>query len=461
MAVDETAAATARIGAWVSTLDVATVPEHVVRRLGLVLLDVVGVTALGAGQPEQRALRGQWRAGPGPAPSFGAGRLVPVDAAAWLNATALVSLELDEGNKYAKGHPAAHGFPAVLALAAELDSSGPDTAAALLAAYETAARFGRATRLRAGAHPHGSWGVPGAAAGCARLLGLGPEATAAAIDTGAGLPVAGHFASATDGNPVRDAWMGAANMSGLVAARMAAAGSARNTGTAALSLGSLLGGFDPAELTDELDTRWDITRGYFKRHAACSFTHPAADAVLALRSAAGAERFTEPLIADVLVQTHELGAGLSKQDWDSRLGAMFSTPFVVATAALTGAVPPGAADPTGLADERVRALAGRVRLAAADDLTARLPDERAARVTVRFADGTEATREVPNPVGDADHHPLDERAVIAMLKNWLPAAHGFVDRVAAFTRSLPELDHVGPALRELAGPEEEHCPCVP
>ena len=97
--------------------------------------------------------------------SSAAGAWSRPDAAAWLNGVALVSLELDEGHKYAKGHPAAHGFPAVLALAAELDSTGADTAAALLAAYEVAARFGRATTLRAGAHPHGSWGVPGAAAG--------------------------------------------------------------------------------------------------------------------------------------------------------------------------------------------------------------------------------------------------------------------------------------------------------
>ena len=104
---------------------------------------------------------------------------------------------------------------------------------ALLAAYEVAARFGRASRLRPGAHPHGSWGVAGAAAGCARLLGLDADATAAAIDTGTGMPIAGHFSSALDGNPVRNAWMSAANLSGLAAARMARAGVARNTGTAA------------------------------------------------------------------------------------------------------------------------------------------------------------------------------------------------------------------------------------
>ena len=228
--------ATARLGAWAADLTWGDVPQEVRDRLGLVLLDSLGVTVAGARQSEQRSLVRAWDVAPGPAPLLGGGAVTTVEAAAWLNTTALVGLELDEGHKYAKGHPAAHGLHAVLALAAATGASGEDTLTALLVGYEVAARFGRATALRAGAHPHGSWGVAGAAAGCARLLELDAEATAAAIDAGAGLPVAGHFSTALDGNPVRNAWMGASNLSGLAAARMAAAGVARNTGTAAGSL---------------------------------------------------------------------------------------------------------------------------------------------------------------------------------------------------------------------------------
>lgn len=448
MRTEQAAEATAALGAWVSEVDVTAVPEAVLDRLALVLLDVLGVTAVGATLPEQRALVAAWRAPGGPAPLIGGGRLAATDSAAWLNAMALVSLELDEGNKYAKGHPAAHGFPAVLALGAELDSTGADTAAALLAAYEVASRFGRATTLQAGAHPHGSWGVPGAAAGCARLLGLAPGAAAAAIDTSAGMAIAGHFDSATQGNPVRNAWLGASATSGLAAARMAAAGVARVTGTAALSLGTLLGSFDAAELTADLGVRWDITRGYFKRHASCSFTHPAADAVLDLRGEPG---FRTEGITKIVVESHVLGAGLSGVDWSNRLSAMFSTPFVVATAALAGEVGPASV----IDDPAVRALARRVRLVEAPDLTARLPDERATRVQVSFDDGATLTREVPNPVGDADHHPLTERDVLGLLTTWLPRQPALVARAAALGRELPGLPRVGAALRELADENEK------
>ena len=245
-----TARATAALGEWGSALRWSEVPAPVAQRLRLVLIDVLGVMLVGAREPEQQRLVEAWDLPPGPSPVVGGGRLTSVEAAAWLNAAALVRLELDEGNKYAKGHPAAHGFPAVLALAAAKDSPGEDLLASLLAAYEVASRFGRSTTLRPGLHPHGSWGVPGAAAGCARLLRLDGDATAAAIDTASGMPVAAHFASALDGNRVRDAWMGAANLAGLSAARMAAAGVATNTGTAALSLGEILGTFDPERLTE-------------------------------------------------------------------------------------------------------------------------------------------------------------------------------------------------------------------
>lgn len=435
--------ATEELGAWASGLRWADVPTPARESLHLVLLDSLGVTALGALQREQRALVEAWRPADGPCALVGAGRTTTVEAAAWLNATAMVRLELDEGHKYAKGHPAAHGLHAVLALAADLRASGADTCAALVVAYEVAARSGRATRLQPGAHPHGSWGVTGAAAGCARLLGLDAAATAAAIDTGAGLPVAGHFASALDGNPVRDAWMAASNLSGLAAARMAAAGVARCTGTAATSLGGLLGAFDPAPLVQDLGGRWDLTLGYFKRHASCSFTHPVADAVLGLRDDLGGSE-----VQAVLVETHSLAAGLDRTSWDSRLGALFSVPFVVAAALVHGHVRPEVSDDAHRDDPRVRELARTVEVRVAPDLDARLPDSRAARVTVRTTSG-ERVVEVANPVGDAAHHPLGSAELEALLSGWLPDT-ATVDAVRAVAAELPDAADVRPLLASLA-----------
>lgn len=288
--------AVAALGHWATGLRWQDVPTGVRERLGTVLFDVLGANIAGADTAGQRAVRAAWHCPPGHSPvvapadsAVADGLFTDAATAAFLNGQATVCLELDEGNKHAKGHPAAHAFPAVLALAAEQDVSGPALARALLIGYEVAAGFGRATTPRAGAHPHGSWGVAGAAAGCAQLLGLDAERTAAAIDAGSGMPIAGHFDSALDGNPVRDSWVGAANQSGITAARLAAAGAAINTGTPAGTLGGLLGAFDPAALrvgTGGLDgsgEHYAIMHNYFKRHSACSYTHPVADLALEAR----------------------------------------------------------------------------------------------------------------------------------------------------------------------------------
>jgi 2-methylcitrate dehydratase PrpD len=388
----------------------------VAERLRLVLIDVLGVMLVGARDPAQQRLVEAWDVLPGPSPIVGGGRLTGVESAAWLNASALVRLELDEGNKYAKGHPAAHGFPAVLALAAAKDSPGEDLLASLLAAYEVASRFGRSTTLRPGLHPHGSWGVPGAAAGCARLLRLDGDATAAAIDAASGMPVAAHFTSALDGNRVRDAWMGAANLAGLSAARMARAGVATNTGTAASSLGEILGVFDPEPLTSGLGEGWDVELGYFKQHAACSFTHPAADAIIALRESGDLPALAA--IDAITVETHSLAAGLDRRTWANRLSAMFSVPFVVAAAAVHGSVLPEVSSEAGLADEAVERLAARVEVVVAPDLDARLPAERPVRVTVLAGDERRVV-ERPNPLGDSAFQPFDEHRLLQVLSHLL------------------------------------------
>ncbi|WP_327668884.1 MULTISPECIES: MmgE/PrpD family protein [unclassified Streptomyces] len=445
---------------WAARLSWTDVPEAVRERLSLVLLDTFAVTLAGSRTEGQRRIRAAWPQPAGDAPVFGADVLAHVDTAAYLNATALVCSELDEGGKYARGHPAGHTFPPILALAASLGSTGELTARALLVGYEVAARHGRATALHRGVHPHGNWGVTGAAAGCALLLGLPAERIAAAIDTAAGLPVAGHFDSALDGHRVRDAWMGAAAVSGLAAARLAAAGVVRNTGTAALSLGTLLGTFDADALTDRLGEDWQIQHNYFKRHASCSYTHPAADLALQLRDQHLGGREGAQLgasVAELHIETHALAAPLNRTTWDSSLGAMFSIPYAVATALLDGAVAPATADTTEAERPELFALARKVTVAEDPELTARLPHERATRLTAVLDDGLRVRLEAPHPVGDSDHHPFTARTLSPVLAGLLGGT-AEVERLRDTADNLFTTDDVGPLLRALAAPPP--CPAA-
>ncbi len=450
----ESAAAVDRVGSWVASLSWADVPGSARARLGLVVLDALAVIVAGARTAEHRAVQRAWDPPAGPIPLLGSAIRTTVEPAAWLTATALVRLELDEGHKLAGGHPAAHGLPAVLALACRHRLSGERTAVALLAAYEVAARFGVATTLRPGAHPHGSWGVAGAAAGCASVLGLDAAATAAAIDAGAGMPLAGHFGTALVGNRVRDEWMGAANVNGIAAARLAAAGLARSTGTPALSLGELLGTLDPAALTEGLGDRWLIEEGYLKRHASCSFTHPAADAVLQVRPELVRDGELTPIVG-IDVETHRLATLLAHTTWGSTLGAMFSVPFVVAAVLRDGGLRPAALEAAAI-DPGLRELAALVRVHLAPDLDAGLPGERAARVAVRTADGRTVHGAVPNPVGDAAYQPFDHDRLIGLLDDVIgPVATRACAAAAAALPTDPDIhDLLGRCAKQVATEED-------
>jgi 2-methylcitrate dehydratase PrpD len=121
----------------------------------------------------------------------------------------------------------------------------------------------------------------------------------------------------------------------------------------------------------------------------------------------------------------------------------------LATAAVVhGHVGPEASADATRDDPRVRDLARRVRVVAAADLDARLPDERAARVTVRVA-GQELTCEVPNPVGDAAYHPFGQTEVVDLLTALL-ADPDEVATVRQVTAELPAAADVAPLLHRLA-----------
>src|SRR5258706_15924832 len=116
-------------------------------------------------QREMKALvaKNLAQAAAGDAWVIGTGRRASASDAALLNGTAGTWLELDEGNLYAKGHPGIQVVPAAVALAQETTCSGTDLLLAIALGYELSARISRAANVRLSVHPHGTYGVIGAA----------------------------------------------------------------------------------------------------------------------------------------------------------------------------------------------------------------------------------------------------------------------------------------------------------
>src|SRR5262249_14371887 len=134
------------------------------------------------------------------------------------------ALDYDDVNVAIPGHPSVAILPGLLALAERQRASGRDVSTAFVAGYETACRIGIALlpgHYHLGFHATGTIGSLGAAAACARLLGLSAMARAAALGIAA-TQAAGL--KAQFGTMCKPFHAGKAAQNGLLAARLAARG---------------------------------------------------------------------------------------------------------------------------------------------------------------------------------------------------------------------------------------------
>ncbi|MET4049609.1 MULTISPECIES: MmgE/PrpD family protein [unclassified Rhodococcus (in: high G+C Gram-positive bacteria)] len=379
-----------------------------------ILLDLLGVTIAGARTNELRILSATWRPEEGRTRTLGSRIETTISTAAELDAIAACCLELDEGNKYAAGHPAAHVVPAAIA-AVRMSSTpvdGHTFLAAVVAGYEVAARFGHALTRDSRWHTHGHWGATGAAAAAASIWGADADRVAAAIDASAALIHVSPWGVVLEGNFARNLWIAGAVRAGLDAARLSEAALVDNSGALAHSLGDIVGTLDYPRLTEDLGTRWLTMEGYAKQHSSCSYTHAAIDTVQSLRAHAP---WNAEDVEQVRVRTHSLAAPLFQRHPTTRLGAMFSLPFAVAAAFVTDRIDTEALDPAGPVFTIAEKFSNRVHVTAATELDELLPRRRAAEVTVVLRSGEEISALTPNPVGDVDHFPMDYPAIEAKI----------------------------------------------
>ncbi|MDR7520717.1 MAG: MmgE/PrpD family protein [Armatimonadota bacterium] len=388
----------AQLATFACTLRSDHLPEPVAARARLVVLDTLG--AIIGGMPTiLQAAEHLARTSPGAATILGTPWRAEPGHAAFLNGSAGTALELDEGHRFAAGHPAIHVVPAALAAAEMTDATGERFLAAVAAGYEVAARAGRAIGpLRPPLHPHGTWGTLGAAAATAVLLGAEPKAVAEALRLAAHYAIHTHYAAATEGATVRDTYAGASNLLGVLAARLALSGI---TGMPDLlrTLAPLAASPPDAEvLTHRLGDGYEVARGYFKMHAACRHLHGALDCldeILRTHPVAPEE------VVRVEVDTYAPASTFTGRRPQTRLAAKFSLPFAVATRLVTGTSSAEAFEPGALTPETF-ALAERVVVRERPEFTAAQPARRPTAVSVLLRDGRRLQAQVSLPRGEDD-----------------------------------------------------------
>jgi 2-methylcitrate dehydratase PrpD len=383
--------ATERLAAFVAALRFEHLPQAAVERAKLCLIDALGCAIFGRQFPwskiviEEALATGQ--GGPCRLPGLLGKMVHPPQAALVLGALAH-AFEYDNLRKPGAGvHPGATVALPALVMADALQASGRDLITAIVAGVEVMHRIGEASLHSPeaiGFHAPGMTGPFGAATACASLLHFSARETANAYGIAGSL--AGGllaFVKAGSGGMVKRLHLGRAGESGIVAARLGQRGYEGPRGVLEGRYGVLEAFCEESDatlLTKDLGRAYETDRICFKRYPCHVTAHVP---VQLLRGFIEAHGFTGSDIRTLSIEASDkvLSHHNEREPPDIML-AQYSVPFCVAIAAFHDPLDPNVFNDRVVRDNKVRELAGRIRVSASDKIKGW-----AARVAVTLNDG--------------------------------------------------------------------------
>ncbi len=357
-------------------IDIHALPEAVLERAKLAVLDTIGVGLAAVdydfAQTTSNAL--QRLGGAGESPVIGQALRLPLRDAALLNGVLVHGLDFDDTHSDSVVHCSASAVPTVLACALANGATGREALAAYLLAIEVDARIGaiaRGSLQQAGWHPTGLVGAFGAAAAAAYLLNIDATAFTAALGI-AWSCASGNLEFLTDGAWTKRLHPGWAAVAGITAAHLAKAGfiGPQQPIEGRFGLVNLLLGEDhqwnPSDVTQGLGDTWEVMNISFKPYPACHLIHAFADCALALRAQ---HRLDPDRIQHVEALIHPHAVPVVCEPPATKLApanaydAQFSLYYLLAATLIRGRFGLDELTADALADPAIRALARRVSYA--------------------------------------------------------------------------------------------------
>ena len=419
-----------KFAAFASGFDLARVPDEVVERAKLHILDCLGIglasTTYEFGHRMANAMHGL--GGEGDLPVIGLPLRLPLRDSVHLNGTLIHGLDFDDTHSGGVIHASASAVPTVLGAGLANGASGAEALAAYLIAVEASSRIGMAVDgnlHRAGHHPTGLVGAFGCTLAAGRLADLSVQQIAQA--QGITLSMAGgSLEFLADGAWTKRQHPGWAGVCAITAAAMAKQGFAGpkqayegRYGLFNLHLGAHIGAdapFDLATCTKGLGEEWELLNVAFKPYPACHFNHAFADAALALK----AEHALTP--DDIESATGLIGDGQvqvvcvpeeAKRRPANAYEAQFSIHYIIAAALVRGRFTLDELDPEAFTDPEILALCDRVSYAV--DADSNFPRYYSGEVVIRTKDGRELRHREPHNRG-SDANPLTSEDILG--KYW-------------------------------------------
>lgn len=337
---------------------------------------------------------------------FGSGRRFPAENAAFMNGVYAHGADMDDGNRKAMGHVAAHVMSAVFAMAETLGkATWQDVFTAINVGYEVYNRVAAAAQpglVHRGFHSTGTAGALACAAACAKLMGLDADGIYHAIAISA-IQASGLIIIAESGQACKPLNPANAAKTGILSARLAAAG----VKGPVLPLESQKGWFHAMtdevhdEMLDGLGETFTICESYLKPYPSCRHTHCGIEAAIGVREELLRDRATIGDIRDIRLFIYENAiriAGQIKQP-ETPDDAKFSIHYSLATALATGNYT--LEDLEKAPGPEVIGLIEKTELIPDAAMEDRALGIRGCRLEVTLADGRRYEKTVLLPKGDA------------------------------------------------------------
>jgi len=284
---------TEELAVFVATCDACAIPSKARTEAIRAIVDLAGTMLAGAAEPLGRLVHDHARAegGSGPSVVVGGGFRSSPSLAAFANGATGHALDYDDIGLEV-GHPTVAVAPAALAVAEHAGVSGRELLDATVIGYEVASRLGSCLGAvggpyRRGYHGTSVYGIFGATAAAARLLGLDPRQTRWAFGIAASEASGVRINFGTMTKPYH---AGSLNRSAVTAARLAAAGFTAHLEAleGRFGWGEVIGGttFEGTGIVAGLGTSFAIEQGVqIKRYPCCGGNHRAIEGVKAMMRA--------------------------------------------------------------------------------------------------------------------------------------------------------------------------------
>jgi 2-methylcitrate dehydratase PrpD len=380
---------------------------QVVERTKLIISDTIGAILGGIVEPEVREFL-KFRAGQKSKDRkvkiIGLNKWAEQSDASLIHGIAGTTLEMDEGNQFAKGHPAIHVLPALVSVVQSRllpqNISGQEFLNAFAIGYDVGARIGLASQLNPHMHPHGTWGVIGAASAIGVLLKFGHREHMQLMNISSSLTTASSRKTMLQGGTVRNVYAGLSNQMAHLAIDLIQSGFTGEVD----GIGSIFGNVVSENLNDnllleKLGQRFEVMRNYFKLHACCRFNHAALDCLHDLMRD-HQELSNIEQISFIDVESYNLAAELNDPRPQNMLAAKFSVPFALATTLVNKNSQVLSFAGGALKNEKTMALSNKVSVKEISSMTEMLPEFRPAKVTIGMKSGKVFRHSVKTNKGD-------------------------------------------------------------